>query len=131
MVILVTVGDDATNDVLAALDQPREVWQNKIDAEHVCLGKHQPTVKEHDLAVDFYRCAVTADFAEATEEGDGNRCGHQVRYPSSLSTVRARRSVPAGAGPSGRRQSPTGTPSTPMATLTAWENTHVSLFMNW
>ncbi len=42
------------------------------------------------------------------------------------SIARARSSVPAGAGPSGSRHSPTGRPRTRRAALVAWENTHAS-----
>ena len=88
VVVLVAVGDDAADDVVAALDQPGEVGEDEVDAQHVGLGEHQPAVEEHDLAVDLDGGAVAADLAEPAEEGDGNGAGHQMGYPRSARTER-------------------------------------------
>ena len=108
-VILVAVGRDAAVDAMRVLAEVREVGKHEVDARHVGLGEHEAAVEEHDAPVDLDAGAVAPDLAEASEEDDADRDQPRAAsrrlvtpYAGCRCTCRARSSVPAGAGPSGR-----------------------------
>ncbi len=68
--VLVAMGQDHALDVPRPGGEPCPVGKHQVDAEHVLLGEHQPTVDECDLAVDLHCGTVAADLPETTEKGD-------------------------------------------------------------
>ncbi len=78
-VVLVAVGEDERLDPLGVLPQVGEIGQDQVDPVHVRVGKHQPTVDEHDRAAGIVdralldRHAVATDLAEPAEEDDADR----------------------------------------------------------
>ena len=113
-VVLVAVGQHAADDVVGSFDQPGEVGQDEVDAEHVGVGEHQAAVDEQQGLLELEHGAVATDLPEPAEEGDVDRGCHQLR---SSSTLRARSASPSGTGPIGGRQSPTFRPSTRRSVL--------------
>ena len=100
-------------DPLGVLAQPGEVGQDEVDAEHVGVGEHEPAVEQQDPAFDLDGRAVAPDLPEPAEERDGDGARHlQRRGRGPAAPPAPGRSVPSGAGPSGRRHSPAGSPST-------------------
>ena len=111
-VVLVAVGGDAPDDPIGVLAQPREIREHEIDAVHVGVGEHEAAVDEHHLVVLLDGHAVAADLAEAAEKVDADvRVAHVERSASRFFfTVAARSATHSGAGPIGRRASPTANP---------------------
>ncbi len=63
-VILVTMGQHQTTNVLDTLIQHRYIGNHQVDAEHVRLGKHQPTIDEQQFALVFQSHHVEANLAQ-------------------------------------------------------------------
>ena len=120
-VVLVAVRCDAGLDAMRVLAQPGEVGQHEVDAVHVGIGKHEPTVDEEQPVVVFDDHAIATDLAETAEEDDSDVFGHQRAAERAArrlsSTFCARSASPAGGGPIGRRASPTLRPSRFIITL--------------
>jgi hypothetical protein len=67
-VVFMTVGQQDAVDLVFALEEPGEIRNDDVNAEHVWLGEHDTTVNEHNAAINFNCCAISPDFAEATQE---------------------------------------------------------------
>ena len=70
LVVLVAVRDHEGEHVLLALDQPADVGEHEVDAEHVLAGELDAAVEHDDLAAVLDRGHVLADLAEAPEGDD-------------------------------------------------------------
>src|SRR5665647_1742200 len=70
LVILVTVRDDERQDVVAAPEQPSDIGDHEVDAEHLVARELDAAVEHDDLAAVLDGGHVLADLAEAAERDD-------------------------------------------------------------
>ena len=70
VVVLVAVRDDEGEHVVAALQQPADVGEDEVDAEHLVARELDAAVEDHDLAAVLDGGHVLADLAEAAERDD-------------------------------------------------------------
>ena len=84
-VIFVTMRGNTANNAAGVLTQPREIGKHEIDAMHVGIGKHQPTVDHQQLVVLFDDHAVAADLTETAEEVDLD-WRSRIRFAHELTT---------------------------------------------
>lgn len=61
-VIFVTVRDNNTDHLVAALLDVTEIGDNVINPDHVIFGEHEPGVNDQDLPVIFVQHHVAPDF---------------------------------------------------------------------
>ena len=68
--VLVPVGDEKGEDVVAMLAQPGDVGQHEVDAEHLVARERKAAVDHDDLAAVLDGRHVLADLAHAAERHD-------------------------------------------------------------
>ena len=66
------VGQQNAVDLVFSLEQPGEVRNDDVNAEHVGLRKHDATVNEHNAAIDFNGGAVSTDLSETSQKHHTN-----------------------------------------------------------
>src|SRR5665647_800794 len=76
LVILVAVRDDERQDVVAAPEQPSDIGDHEVDAEHLVARELDAAVEHHDLAAVLHGGHVLADLAETAERDDPEGVSH-------------------------------------------------------
>ena len=69
-VILMSVGDNNTPDLVPVFLKIGEIGNNKINSEHISLGESKTAVHDHDIIFKFIDRDVLADLVQAAEEAD-------------------------------------------------------------
>ena len=83
-VVLVAVGQDDATDLPNSVEQPLDVGDHQVDAEHLLLRKHQPGVDDHDVVAPAEREHVATDLAESAE-----RDQRQLSRPDCIAQKRS------------------------------------------
>ena len=68
--VLVAVGDEERQNVVAVLAQVGDVGQHEVDAQHLVARERKPAVDDHDLAAVLDDRHVLADLAHPAERDD-------------------------------------------------------------
>jgi len=66
-VVFVAVREHNSENVIEAITDRAEIGQDQVDTWLVLLGEQHATVDDQELAVDFERRHVSADFAETAD----------------------------------------------------------------
>ena len=67
-VILMSVGYNDTLDFLSVLLKIGEIGNNKVNSEHICLGKGKTAVDYYDIVLKFINRNVLTDLVKSAEE---------------------------------------------------------------
>src|SRR5690606_14175964 len=102
-VVLVPVGKDPALDLVRILDDPVDLGDEDVHAEHVGVGEGQPAVDEEDLVLVLEGEHVLPDLAHAPE-GDHAQLAFVACHTTPLPALCGRgrgRLTPCHAGPRG------------------------------
>ncbi len=84
-VVFVTVAQKDAEHVLASIEQIRDVGEDKVDAQHVLVRKHQSRVDDEDLLLPLEGPHVDADLAQAAQRQISESRGAHSRRSCSTS----------------------------------------------
>ena len=85
--ILMSVGDDNTPDLIPVFLKIGEIGNNKIDTEHIRLGESKTAVYNYNIIFKFIYRDILADLVQAAEKSDLN--GFDVFLPVLFRVRRA------------------------------------------
>ena len=74
-VVLVGVGDEEGAELGAVLLEIGDVGDDEVDAEHLLVREHEPTVDDDDVVAVLEEVHVLADLAHPAERDDAERAG--------------------------------------------------------
>ena len=82
--VLMAMGDQDAADFFSILFKIGDIGNDKVDAQHLLIGKHQAGIDHHNVIFVFYGVHILADFPQPAQ---GNKLQRFSRRRGDFSSV--------------------------------------------